>query len=115
MTPLHDPDILMLLDAPASGGAGMSQTLILVAMIFGIFYFLMFRPQQKQQKEHQSLLASLKKDDRVVLTSGLHGKIWAVKDDTVIVEIGRDVRVEYDKASVRRKIVEGDSAPIKQK
>jgi preprotein translocase subunit YajC len=115
MTPLHSPEILTSLDASAVGGAGMGQTLILIALIFGIFYFLMFRPQQKQQKEHQSLLAGLKKDDRVVLASGLHGKIWAVKDDTVVLEIARDVRVEYDKSSVRRKIVEGESAPIKQK
>ena len=120
MTPLHNPEILTLLDAPAAGGAGMGQTLILVAMIFGIFYFLMFRPQQKQQKEHQALLSSLKKDDRVVTSAGLFGKIWAVKDDTLILEIARDVRVEVEKSSVRRKVSdkaadEAAPTPVKQK
>ena len=120
MTPLSSADPLFMLDAPAAGGAGMGQTLILLAMIVGIFYFLMFRPQQKQAKEHQALLAALKKDDRVVTSAGLHGKIWAVKDDTLILEIARDVRIEIDKSSVRRKAGdkasdEAESTPIKQK
>jgi preprotein translocase subunit YajC len=120
MTPLHSSEILTSLDASATGGAGMGQTLILIAMIFGIFYFLMFRPQQKQQKEHQALIVGLKKDDRVVTAAGLFGKIWAVKDDTLILEIARDVRVEVEKSSVRRKVAdkaadEAASTPIKQK
>ncbi len=116
MTPLFGDQVLMLLDVPApTGGAGMGQTLFLVVMIVGIFYFLLFRPQQKQAKEHQALLDSLKKDDRVVTSSGIHGKIWAVKDDTVIVEIARDTRVELDKSAVRRKATDGDATPIKQK
>jgi len=116
MTPVLSSDLLFLHDASATGGAGMGQTLILVAMIVGIFYFLMFRPQQKAQKEQQALLASLKKDDRVVMASGFHGKIWAVKDDTLIVELARDVRVEIDKSAVRRKVAdEAEPAPLKQK
>lgn len=117
MTPHLSPEVLTLLDAPAqAAGGGMSQTLVMFAMIAGIFYFLLFRPQQKQAKEHQALLAGLKKDDRVVTSAGMHGKIWAVKDDTVILELGRDLRVEMDKASIKRKVIENtDAAPIKQK
>jgi preprotein translocase subunit YajC len=116
MTPATPHDVLMLLDAPAGpAGGGMGGTLFMVVMIVGIFYFLLFRPQQKQAKEHQSLLASLKKDDHVVTASGFHGKIWAVKDDTVILELARDVRVEMDKGSIRRKLGESDATPIKQK
>jgi preprotein translocase subunit YajC len=117
MTPLFTNDVLIMLDAPASSpaGGGLSQTLFMVVMIVGIFYFLLFRPQQKQAKEHQTLLAGLKKDDRVVTGAGIHGKIWAVKDDTVILELSRDVRVEMDKSSIRRKVTDGDAAPIKQK
>lgn len=116
MTPQSATDVLMLFDAPAGpGGGGMSSTLFMVVMIVGIFYFLLFRPQQKQAKEHQSLLSSLKKDDRVVTTSGMYGKIWAVKDDTLILELARDVRVEMDKSSIKRKLTDSDATPIKQK
>ena len=116
MTPVIPDDVLMLLDAPASPvGGGMGSTLFMVVMIVGIFYFLLFRPQQKQAKEHQTLLSSLKKDDRVVTASGIYGKIWAVKDDTIILELSRDVRVEMEKGSIKRKLTDGDATPIKQK
>ncbi len=116
MTPAIPNDVLILLDAPAGAvGGGMGSTLFMVVMIVGIFYFLIFRPQQKQAKEHQALLAGLKKDDRVVTGAGFHGKIWAVKDDTVILELARDVRVEIDKSSIRRKVTDSDATPIKQK
>jgi len=116
MTPHIANDVLIMLDAPAAlGGGGMGSTLFMVVMIVGIFYFLLFRPQQKQAKEQQALHAGLKKDDRVVTGAGIYGKIWAVKDETVILELARDVRVEMDKSSIRRKITDGDATPIKQK
>ncbi len=116
MTPHVANDVLMMLDAPAGAvGGGMGSTLFMVVMIVGIFYFLLFRPQQKQAKEHQALLSALKKDDRVVTGSGFYGKIWAVKDDTVILELARDVRVEMDKGAIKRKITDSDATPIKQK
>jgi len=119
MTPLPAGDLLFLLDTPAPTGAGLPQTLIMVAMIAGIFYFLMIRPQQKQAKEHQALLAGLKKDDRVIAAGACHGRIWAVKDDTLILEIARDVRIEVEKATVRRRAAEeperAESTPIKPK
>lgn len=95
--------------APAGGGAGSS--ILLLVVILGIFYFLMIRPQQKQAKEHQSLLASLKKDDRVITASGIYGTIWAVKDATVLLEVARDVRIEIDKSAVRRRLSAGEAAP----
>jgi len=93
----------------------MGQSIFLLVAILGIFYFLLIRPQQKQAKEHQSLLTSLKKDDRVLSASGMHGKIWAVKDDTVIVEVARDVRIEMDKSAIRRRLDEPAATPIKKK
>lgn len=105
--------LLLLMDAPAqSPSGGFLSTLPLLVAILAIFYFLMIRPQQKQVKEHQALLASLKKDDRVVLGSGLHGRIWAVEDDTVLLEVARDVRIRADKASVRRRIAEGSTRSL---
>ncbi len=81
---------------------------IMLALIFGIFYFLLIRPQAKEQKEHQSLLASLKAGDRVVTASGLHGKVHLVKDDVVILEVADKVRVTVDKPSIRRRVAGGE-------
>ena len=105
MYPPIGDSLLLLADAPAQGGpAGLMGQLPFIVLIFGIIYFVMLRPQQKQAKEHQSLLTSLKKDDRVVTATGVHGRIWAVEDDTVIIEIARDVRVRFDKSAVRRRV-----------
>ncbi len=109
MHPVPPSDLLHTLgQAAPSGvaGGGFGSSILLLVAILGIFYFLLIRPQQKQAKEHASLLASLKKDDRVVTASGLFGRIWAVKDTTLVVEIARDVRVEVEKSAVRRKVAE---------
>ncbi|RKX69236.1 preprotein translocase subunit YajC [candidate division WOR-3 bacterium] len=66
-------------------------------LIFVIFYFLLFYPQQKRQKEHQRLVASLKKGDNVITSSGIHGTIAAVKDRTVSLIISEGVKIEVDK------------------
>jgi preprotein translocase subunit YajC len=81
----------------------------LVLVLF-IFYFLVLRPQNQEHKNHQALLASLKKDDRVATTGGLHGKVYEVRDHLVVLEIADKVRVIIDKASVKQRLTDGDSA-----
>ncbi|MGI9860166.1 preprotein translocase subunit YajC [Moorella naiadis] len=75
-------------------------TIFYLVIFMGILYFLMIRPQQKQQKQRQAMLASLKVDDRVVLAGGLHGRITKIKDNTMMVRIADKVEVEVDKAGV---------------
>src|SRR5579885_3166867 len=76
------------------GSLGMFAPMILV---FGIFYLLMIRPQQKQRKEQQAMINTLKKGDEVVTTAGIYGKIYAVMDNIVSMEIADNVRRELDK------------------
>lgn len=113
MHPETTASLLYLPDAPAtpSPTGGLLQSLPLLVAILAIFYFLMIRPQQKQAKEHENLLASLKKDDQVVLMSGLHGRIWAVEDTTLVLEVARDIRVKVDKAAVRRRLASTGDTP----
>ena len=66
-------------------------------LIFLIFYFLVIQPQRKKQKEMQSLIANLKKNDQVVTNSGIHGTVVMVKDKTVVVRVDENVRIEFDK------------------
>ena len=70
------------------------------AFIFIIFYFLLIRPQQKRQKEHQRLLSDLKTGDKVITTSGIHGLIANVKDTTFLVKIADNVKIEVDKNAI---------------
>lgn len=82
----------------------------LVAMA-AIVYFLIIRPQRTQQKEHDNVLTSLKKGDDVVLQSGILGKIAAVTDKTVSLEIASGVKVRVLKSSVQAKVTVVDEAP----
>jgi preprotein translocase subunit YajC len=69
-------------------------------LIFVIFYFLLIRPQKSAAKEHQKMLANLKKNDEVVTTGGVHGTIIGVKDKTVTLRIDENVKIELDKSCV---------------
>jgi len=82
-----------------SGGLWYMQ-LLPFAFIFIIFYFLLIRPQQKRQKEHQRLLSDLKTGDKVITTSGIHGLIANVKDTTFVVKIADNVKIEVDKNAI---------------
>ncbi len=85
-----------------SMGIGTSQILVFGA-IFAIMYFLMIRPQQKQMKEQQAMIASLKKGDDVVTTGGLLGKVFAVADKTLTLEIANGVKVRVLKTAIQAK------------
>jgi preprotein translocase subunit YajC len=69
-------------------------------LIFVVFWFLIFRPQQQRAKDHRAKLAAVKKGDQVVTGGGLMGKVTKVDADTVEVEIAANVRVKAVKATL---------------
>jgi preprotein translocase subunit YajC len=69
-------------------------------LIFIIFYFLLIRPQQKKQKEHEQMLKALDKNDEVVTTGGIHGTIVNIKEQTVMLRIDDNVKIELQKNAV---------------
>lgn len=79
----------------AGGTAALIMQLAPLLLIFGVFYFLLIRPQQKKAKEHRALLASLKRGDRVLTSGGIIAQITRVKEgvDEIEVEIAPNVRV----------------------
>jgi preprotein translocase subunit YajC len=83
-----------------SGGAGAFGGLFMILIIFAIFYFLLVRPQMKRQKEHQALVNSLKKGDKVVTTGGIHGTVVGIKDDVAVIKIADEVKIEVSKSCV---------------
>lgn len=68
--------------------------------IFIVFYFLLIRPQQKKQREHEQMLKNLTKNDEVVTSGGIHGTIINVKDTTVILRVDENVKLEVEKHSI---------------
>lgn len=86
--------------APTTGG-GLMSTVLMFGAMFAILYFILIRPQQKQQKKHQELLAGLKKGDEVVLSSGIMGKVFAVEDRVVIIEIFDKTKMKVLKQAVQ--------------
>ncbi len=85
------------------GGGGQSSSFgafIPLILMFGIFYFLLIRPQQKKAKQHRDLLGGLKKGDRVISSGGLHGLVTGLTDDVVTMEIAPKVRVKVARNSI---------------
>lgn len=87
--------------APAPEGPGlMMQYGFLFAVLFGIWYFMLLRPQKKRQQEHQQTMSSLKKGDRVVTIGGVHGTVDRVKETTVVVKVDETARIEFNKTAI---------------
>jgi len=73
-------------------------------ILFGIFYFLIIRPQQKQQKEHAQMLESLKRGDKILTTGGIYAEIVKVEEDFIKIKLNDTTIVKLDRAFVSRKV-----------
>ena len=88
----------------AGGGTGAILTqLAFFGAIFAIFYFLLIRPQQRQRRDREDMLKAAKKGDRVVTSSGLHGTILNISDQTVVLRVSDGgVKLEFDRSAIGR-------------
>ncbi len=78
--------------------------IVMMLVMFGIFYFILIRPQVKKQREHQAMLTKLGKGDEVITRGGVIGKITGVSDDGILVlELQEKVRVRVPRAYVEGK------------
>lgn len=84
-------------EAPKGGGM---QMWIMLALIFGVMWFFMIRPQRKQQKELQNFRDSLKKGDKVVTIGGIFGTVCEVKEDSVLIEVDNNVKIRVNKQAI---------------
>lgn len=83
-------------------GFASGQFLMLIAM-FAIFYFLIIRPQQKQQKAHKAMLESLQKGDKIVTAGGLMAEVVKVEEDFIKIKLNDDTIVRLERSFVARK------------
>lgn len=90
--------------APPTGdpnaGGGLMSTVIMFGAIFAIFYFMILRPQQKKQKQHQQMIESLKKGDKVVMSGGLHGTVAGIDEKTLLVQVADNVKMKFERNAV---------------
>lgn len=82
------PLSLLLFTPSGQGGPGMSMFLIQIALFIGIFYFLIIRPQKRQREQHDKLLKSLQRGDKILTSSGIVGEVVHIKDDEVTIRSG---------------------------
>jgi preprotein translocase subunit YajC len=100
---MNNLSFIFLMGQPAGGGSGQSNALLTflpLLLVFVVFYFFMIRPQMRKQKEMTNYRSSLKKGDKVVTTGGIYGKIYEVKDNYVMLEVGGDLKLKVDKSAL---------------
>jgi preprotein translocase subunit YajC len=101
----HAADLAFAASAPPGGSGGSSALLtqvVFFAAIFAIFYFLLIRPQQRQKRDREQMLAAVKKGDRVVTSSGLHGTVIGLNEHTVTLRAADQVKLEFDRGAIGR-------------
>jgi preprotein translocase subunit YajC len=82
------------------GPAGLGGYMIPLALMFGIMYFLVILPQQRQRKKVQEMLSAVKNGDKVVTTAGIYGTVNGMDGDTVILKIADNVKIRIARAAI---------------
>ena len=96
----------------ANGGAAQPGgdpvfSIVFMVVIFGVFYFLMIRPQSKRMKEHKKLIESMAKGDEVVTNGGVLGKVTHVGDNFITIEVARDTEIKIQRDAVASMMPKG--------
>ncbi len=79
-------------------------SVLYIVGLFAILYFLMIRPQQQRQKKHQEMVRNIKPDERVVTIGGIYGTIVKIKENSVIIKVADNVRIELLKTAISQVI-----------
>lgn len=91
--------LAMIAGQPAGGGS--SIPMLLPLLLIPVLYFVMIRPQQKKQKQWQSMLANIKTGDRVTTAGGIRGTIISIKDDAIVIKVAPDgIKMEVAKNAI---------------
>jgi len=92
--------------AAETSGFGAWGMYALIAIMVGVFYFLLIRPQRKRAKDHESMVSELRKGDEVVTIGGIHGILKKIGDDTVVVEVDKGVRMTMSRSAISKSVTE---------
>ena len=99
--------------AQAEGGSATGgspyQFFGMMAILFAIMYFMMIRPQRRRDKERKEMIANVKAGERVLLTSGILGKVIKVNENSLIIQIAENTKIEVVKAAVSQVLDKGET------
>ena len=109
------PVLLQAAGAAAGAGDNPLMTFLPLVLLLPALYFLMIRPQSQRAKKHQQMLGALKRNDTVVLSSGLIGKVTRIEETEVMLEIATGVNVRVVKSMITEVRVKGEPAPANDK
>ena len=96
---------------PSPGGSGSSQAVIQIVFLgalFAIFYFLLIRPQQRQRRDREAMLNSVKRGDKVVTSGGLHGTVVGLSEHTIVLKVADQVKLEFERSAIGRIVAQGE-------
>ena len=88
--------------APQQGQGNPFGFLIMMALIFGIFYFLTIKPQKKKQKERQEMISRVEKGDKVITSGGIYGMVTGTKEKTLVIKVADNVKIEFARSAISR-------------
>lgn len=91
-------------------GGGLMAMMVPMIIIFGIFYFMLIRPQQRKEKERQKMIDEVKSGERVMFCGGMIGTVTNVKDGIFVIKVAENVKVEVARGAVNR-VLEKDEKP----
>ncbi len=100
----------LLQGAAPSASSSLLQMVPFLLVFFIFYYFVLLAPMRKQQKKTKEMLASLKKGDRVVTASGIHGSVASIEDQVVFVKIADTVKVKMNRSAISTVLAEGEVA-----
>lgn len=100
MEPIVHPVLLAMLAVPREGGNATFIFLVQMMAIFAIFYFLLIRPQRKEQERHRRMLEQIKKGDEVVTAGGIIGTVVHVQDDRLTIKTAENTRLVVQRARI---------------
>ena len=86
--------------APPAGGGLFGNPLLLIAVMFGIMYFFMIRPQSKREKVRRAMIDAVQKGDRIITAGGVHGTVTKVDETSVLVSVDGDTKLRFEKSAI---------------
>ncbi|MFB6272586.1 MAG: preprotein translocase subunit YajC [Salinibacter sp.] len=94
-------DPIFLVGQSGQGGGGFVGLLLPLVLIIGVFYFFIYRPQQKREEEHQEMVDNLEQGDKIVTVGGIHGTVQKIDEESILAQVdSKGTRLRFNKDSV---------------
>lgn len=104
--------ITAMMGSPQGQGGSSLGMFVPMIIIFGIFYFMLIRPQQRKEKERRAMIDNVKSGDKVLFSGGILGTITNTKENTLMVKIADGVKVEVARGAVQKVVDKGEKISV---